>query len=62
MYFCFSSKLIMQILNLNSGLPNKNGGSLTAEEISGQPKLWNKLSENFFNVSNEIEIFLQDAY
>jgi len=62
MYFCFSSKLIMQILNLNAGLSNKNGGSLTAEEISGQPKLWKKLSENFFNVSNEIEIFLQDAY
>lgn len=52
----------MQIINLDEDLLVENGGLLTAKEISGQPELWKNLSETFFNVSEEIENFLQDSY
>lgn len=52
----------MQIINLDEDLLGKHGGLLTAGEISGQPELWKNISESFFNVSGEIENFLQDAY
>lgn len=52
----------MQVINQNVSLLDKSGGLLTASEISRQPELWKHLSETFLNVSNEIEIFLKDAY
>ena len=52
----------MQIINLDDDLLVKKGGLLTAAEIAGQPELWKNLAETFFNVSEEIEKFLQDAY
>ena len=60
--YLFSTKLIMQIINLNEDLLVKNDGLFTAKEISGQPDLWKNLTENFFNVSEEIDSFLQEAY
>ena len=52
----------MKAIILNEDLSGKNGGILTGNEILGQPKLWKDLSEKFFNVSDEIENFLQEAY
>jgi tagatose-6-phosphate ketose/aldose isomerase len=40
----------------------KRGAMLTAREISGQAKIWKNLSEDFENVSDGIEFFLQSAY
>lgn len=52
----------MQIINLNEDLLVQKVALLTAKEISGQPELWKNISEDFFNVSDDIENFLQSAY
>ncbi len=52
----------MKFINLDEEFLVQKGALFTAREISGQPELWKILSENFCNVSNDIEIFLKSAY
>ena len=52
----------MELLNLKESLLIKNGAMFTAKEISGQPELWNCITNSFLQASDNIETFLQTAY
>ena len=52
----------MQLLTLEKTFLQRENALLTAQEIAGQPKLWNDIYKTFNNAGNEITKFLQEAY
>lgn len=52
----------MQLLTLEKAFLQRENAILTAQEIAGQPELWNDIYKTFSNLEYRIKKFLEEAY